>query len=389
LIESGQYGLAYTTSKIHGLNQLTEEIKEKFGDKFKIPELSEEAELILPPVPINKNLNNLNWPLLVESEKVDFDEEDTNVENNESNEIDTKLWGTEGILVNNNNQDNDEENITDENKINDSDFGSGWLANMDGIEIDKKLLINSNKTDFENVTVGKAISDYWIENSDFPADHIASGSFKTAMDILNKKAGIINFEPLKQYFISIYKSSKSILPISPILPSMGLYLQRSILNEKIKNLEEMKQNSFPALSNLTYTELQNQYNLTLNLITNAKFLDAQKELLQILTSISLIVPNNKKEVNEIKELIKNTVEYSIAVLLEITRNNTKDQKRASELSAYFTHCKINNIHLILSLFSAMTISFKQENFVTSTIFAKRLRKLSPPKNLADQVIFNY
>jgi vacuolar-type H+-ATPase subunit F/Vma7 len=112
------------------------------------------------------------------------------------------------------------------------------------------------------------------------------------------------------------------------MPSLTLYLQR---NQQTSNFEENRQNSLPAISNLTYSELLNQYNSALELITKGSFQDAQKELNQILLSILLIIPSNKKEINDIKELIKNTVEYSIAVLLEITRSNTKDLKRNSEL----------------------------------------------------------
>jgi len=57
------------------------------------------------------------------------------------------------------------------------------------------------------------------------------------------------------------------------------------------------------------------------------------------------------------------------------------------LASYFTHCKINNIHLTLSLFNAMSISYNQENHLISSIFAKRLRKLSPTKNMSEKINF--
>jgi len=39
---------------------------------------------------------------------------------------------------------------------------------------------------------------------------------------------------------------------------------------------------------------------------------------------------------------------------------------------------------MLSLVSAMSVHFKNDNFLTAVSFAKRLKKISPPQNLAQQ-----
>jgi len=48
-----------------------------------------------------------------------------------------------------------------------------------------------------------------------------------------------------------------------------------------------------------------------------------------------------------------------------------DAKRAMELAAYFTHCKLEPMHLALSLRSAMSIFFKGKNLATCAHFCRR------------------
>lgn len=48
-----------------------------------------------------------------------------------------------------------------------------------------------------------------------------------------------------------------------------------------------------------------------------------------------------------------------------------DGKRAMELAAYFTHCRLEPMHLALSLRSAMSIFFKHKNLATCAHFCRR------------------
>jgi len=58
--------------------------------------------------------------------------------------------------------------------------------------------------------------------------------------------------------------------------------------------------------------------------------------------------------------------------------------RVAELAAYFTHCNMQPIHLMLSLRSAMTIHYKIKNFKTASSFARRLLELGPKEEIATQ-----
>ena len=79
------------------------------------------------------------------------------------------------------------------------------------------------------------------------------------------------------------------------------------------------------------------------------------------------------------------MEYTRSIGLELKRKETQDVIESLELSAYFTHSKLNSVHIMLSLISAMTVHFKAENYLSAAGFAKRLRRMNPPKNMADQV----
>jgi hypothetical protein len=175
------------------LDQLADEIKQKLGEDYKLPEIPEGGELILPPTPINRNSQSLNWPLLTEEESIEFNEDENEIENNEN--IDTNQWGTESIIIN-----NEEETIEQMNEEG-IEIGTGW--GVEGIEIDKKFLINSNKNEYENITIGKSNSEYWAENSEFPSDHIASGTIIIKNRIIQISNGYIKSKSRGYKFRSI------------------------------------------------------------------------------------------------------------------------------------------------------------------------------------------
>lgn len=58
---------------------------------------------------------------------------------------------------------------------------------------------------------------------------------------------------------------------------------------------------------------------------------------------------------------------------ELKRKELRDEDMArnAELAAYFTHCRLQPVHLALSLRSAMTIFFKLKNFATCATFCRR------------------
>lgn len=115
----------------------------------------------------------------------------------------------------------------------------------------------SNDDDYVNVEAdeaGAGISEaeVWIRNSPVAADHVAGGSFETAMNLLNRQVGAVNFKPLESRFYEIHQAVRTYLPASPGLPPLVNYVRRTL-----KETESRKILPFITrdLESLTTTEL--------------------------------------------------------------------------------------------------------------------------------------
>lgn len=56
-----------------------------------------------------------------------------------------------------------------------------------------------------------------------------------------------------------------------------------------------------------------------------------------------------------------------------------------QMAAYFTHCNLQPIHMILTLRTALNLFFKLKNYKTAASFARRLLELGPKPDVATQV----
>jgi coatomer protein complex subunit alpha (xenin) len=81
--------------------------------------------------------------------------------------------------------------------------------------------------------------------------------------------------------------------------------------------------------------------------------------------------------------------FNIGLEMELYRKDLPKegmdaQKRSCELAAYFTHCNLDPVHLILTLRTAMNLHFKLKNYRFAASFAKRLLELGPKPDMAQQ-----
>lgn len=56
-----------------------------------------------------------------------------------------------------------------------------------------------------------------------------------------------------------------------------------------------------------------------------------------------------------------------------------------QMAAYFTHCNLQPVHMVLVLRTALNLFFKLRNFKTAAAFARRLLELGPKPEVAQQV----
>merc|ERR1712232_580304 len=107
-----------------------------------------------------------------------------------------------------------------------------------------------------------------------------------------------------------------------------------------------------------------------------KFNDSKALFQKVLTQIPLVVTDTKMEGGEMKEMLEICREYITAIRIKgAMAGVANDPVRSTELAAYFTHCNLQPVHLLLALRSAMGIAFKHKNFIVAAGFARRLLEL--------------
>jgi len=131
--------------------------------------------------------------------------------------------------------------------------------------------------------------------------------------------------------------------------------------------------------------LQGAYQMT----TGGKFADAVERLHQILLSITLLAVDSRQETTEAQQLLGICREYIVGLQMELARKELpkqtpEQQKRICEMAAYFTHCNLQPVHLVLTLRTALNLAFKIKNFKLASSFARRLLELGPKPEVAQQ-----
>jgi hypothetical protein len=88
-------------------------------------------------------------------------------------------------------------------------------------------------------------------------------------------------------------------------------------------------------------------------------------------------------------------EYILGLSLELKRRDIarvhgenppmEEQIISAELAAYFTHCNLQPVHLMLTLRTAQNVFFKLKNLKMAASFARRLLDLGPAADQAAKV----
>ncbi|KAI9291125.1 Coatomer, alpha subunit [Neoconidiobolus thromboides FSU 785] len=391
LRETGQDALAYITAKNAGLEMEAEEILAS----------SNISEEVLAKLPINKKvftpskpiagIIDSNWPTLNVS-KGAFDRFFAALEASQSSAINlgddgdiddtADGWGDEDYTSPTTKPDTLQNTFEDGEDYEDAEEEGGWGLE-DDMDINEAIgaeLVNGvQSTEFIMPQKGGNDLDKWARNSPLAADHIAAGSFESAMQLLNRQLGIINFEPLKTYFMDILSTSQAYYEANHGLKSLSTSLSRNY-NESQKNLR-------PIIT-FTVSKVITQLKEGYKLFKANKIEDSLIQFQQVLKIIPLVIADLETEQEEIHQMVKIAREYVIGLSMEKARrelsNDGDSIKRNLELAAYFTHCELDPQHTLLALRVAMTTSFKQKNFLTASSFAQRVLELGPNQQLANQ-----
>ncbi|KAG1218144.1 hypothetical protein G6F35_008563 [Rhizopus arrhizus] len=407
LINVGQLPLAYMTAKSHGLEEEAASILAVAGkteDQIELPSTDE----VLPSIPQPViQFEDPNWPLLTVSKsffegvfvrqqqqqqpqavgdiscvmnKPSFTYDDGTIDEAGGD------WGDDdddlGLAASAPKPMDSDILGTNDDEFDDAEEGGGWDDDDLKAELDAELghVAARETAEFIVPTEGVSESTIWTQNSSMAADHIAAGAFDSAMQILNRQKGIVNFEPLKPHFLAIHQASRAY--VSHACASGTVPIRRNPESSSLRNALPVAVYSF---QNTITTQIQQAYNLF-----SKGGLSAAAQLFKQLIHIALFtVTGNDDEAQELVQLIEICREYLLGLSMEqkrrsINGTSPEDLTRALELAAYFTHCQLQVKHMHLALRQATKQAFKARNFSTASRFATRLLELAPPSKYAEE-----
>ncbi|KAH6844826.1 coatomer WD associated region-domain-containing protein [Chaetomium sp. MPI-CAGE-AT-0009] len=360
------YPLAYMTAKAHGLEEECQSILEATGlteDQLNLPTF---GEPLTPPKPVVPT-HQANWPTKATSQSF-FEKallgqfEGLSLENepaaaNGLGEAEDDAAGTRETLA-----DAEEE-----------EDAAGWDMGEDIVAEVEEGFVNVESADAGGA--GSSEADLWARNSPLAVDHVAGGSFETAMQLLNRQVGAVNFAPLKPRFLEVYQASKTYLPASAGLPPLVNYVRRTVEESDPRKVLPIIPRDLEYLAS---NDLQSGYDC----MKANRLEDGLRIFKGILHSVLINAVGSDSEVAEAKKLITSAGEYAVAMSIELARRalgtpdavsqNPQLLKRNLELSSYFTIPKIEVPHRQLALLNAMNTAMRSKNYNTALSFANRM-----------------
>lgn len=362
------------TAKSHGLDEECQNILEASGlteDQLTLPTMGQPLQPPKPVVPTHK----ANWPVKAAShsffEKALLGE----VGAIEDDALPTANGFDHGDAAEN-------EAVTKDGQLADEEDedAAGWDMGDDiNVEVEPDFV----NVDSAETGPGSSEADMWARNSPIAADHVAGGSFDTAMQLLNRQVGAVNFVPLKPRFLEIYQASKTYLPATVGLPPLVNYVRRTVDESDSRKVLPIIPRDLEFIANV---DLQEGYGA----MRSNKLDDGLKTFKRILHSLLINAVSSKPQVDEAKKLIATAAEYTTAMAVELERRALPTEgddnlKRSLELSAYFTIPKLEVPHRQLALMAAMKLAFTNKNYSSALSFANRMIANGGSSKLLDQV----
>ncbi|KAK6334396.1 hypothetical protein TWF730_003610 [Orbilia blumenaviensis] len=374
------YPLAYVTAKAAGLHDEAQEILDATGlteDQVKLPS----PGTALSPLRAVTETYKANWPLKATSlsffEKALLGQlEDLKIE-------DEPTPATNGF------------GLEDEDVDGDSKRPNGNLMEIDEEEVDAAgwdigdddLNIEDAPESFVDVQGGDASgagaseADSWVRNSGIAADHVAAGSFETAMQLLNRQVGAVNFAPLKPRFMEIYQASRTYLPATEGLEPLVNYIRR---NPDVTDGRKVLPFIPKDIETIRAGDLQKGY-ASMKANNLAEGVIAFRDVLH---SILVTAVTNKDEVEDAKQMIQSATEYITGMSIELERRELPDTpeniKRNLELAAYFTKPQLEGTHRTLALLAAMKAAYTKKNVLLAGHFANKVLEIGGSGKMLEQ-----
>lgn len=354
------------TAKSHGLEEECQSILEATGLTEEQLNLPAFGEPLTPPKPVVPTYQ-ANWPTKETSQSV--------FEKALSGQLEGLSLEDQPAATNGLGEAGEEEGARQDllGEADEEEDAGGWDMGEDIAVEAEEGFVNVESAEAGGAAISEA--DLWARNSPLAVDHVAGGSFETAMQLLNRQVGAVNFAPLKPRFIEVYQASKTYLPASAGLPPLVNYVRRTVEESDPRKVLPVIPRDLEYLAS---NDLQRGYN---TMKTN-KLEDGVKIFKGILHAVLINAVGSDSEAVEAKKLIASASEYTVAMSIELARRalgtadavskNAQLTKRSLELSAYFTIPKIEVPHRQLALFNTMNLAIRSKNYNSALSFANRI-----------------
>ncbi|KAF1984474.1 Coatomer, alpha subunit [Aulographum hederae CBS 113979] len=363
------YPLAYMTAKSHGLEEECQAILEASGLTEDQIALVSTGKALAPPKPVVPTYKT-NWPVKGTSTSV-F--EKALLGQAEGGDDDaapyTNGYGEDNLIEADDGAARDQMAEADEDED-----AAGWdMGNDVEAEVEDEFV----NVEAAETGAGSSEADLWARNSPIAADHVAGGSFESAMQLLNRQVGAVNFKPLESRFQEVYQASKTFLPATAGMPPLVNYVRRTVNETDSRKLLPLIPRD---LESIVAGELQAGKT---QMRTN-KLEDGIQSFKKILHLLLVNAVSSQGEVSEAKTVIRTAAQYALAMSIELERRSIVKsstdlasfpedvKKRALELSAYFTIPEMDPSHVTLALFSAMNLAHKNKQLSSALSFANSL-----------------
>lgn len=256
-------------------------------------------------------------------------------------------------------------------------------------ELGQQIAPLADVASLEGLAPGSAEDERWLRNSPVAADLAAAGAFDTALQLLQRQAGIVAYEPLVPWLWRAFVAARAVVPGAPGMPPLVVHMRRN--NEASEgDLGKVLPASPLRLAYLESHTLASAYRA----VSANKLQDAEHEFRSLLHMLVLTPAVDDTEAQRISELMGECREYLIGISIELERRalatSEPDQvARILELAALFTHVQMQPQHQMLALRIAMMEARRVGNLAMAGHFARRLIELQPPAKVvqvAQQIV---
>ena len=162
-------------------------------------------------------------------------------------------------------------------------------------------------------TPGRSEPAQWLANSSVAADHVAAGSFESALTLLNRQIGLVRFGRLREGFLRLHASCITLVPGVPGAPAIVARLRRNALDAPPPRSGALPY-TCATLGALVETLKSSYRSFALG-----KFGDVAEHLDSIFAMVPLTVVASRAEAADVKELLGIAGVYKTATMLEAAR----------------------------------------------------------------------